>query len=71
MSVGHVEKFQYSVLLPDGKRNSRAIKVCGINILGVGVLVLFLPLCLFINDFFNDGVNTTEWVATNDKVVAQ
>jgi len=71
MSAGHVEKFQYSLLLPDGKRNSRAIKVCGINILGVGVLISFLPLSLFINGLFNDGVNTTEWAATNDKVVAQ
>ena len=71
MSAGHVEKFQYSLSLPDGKRNSRAIKVCGINILGVGVLISFLPLSLFINGLFNDGVNTTEWAATNDKVVAQ
>lgn len=59
MSVGHFEKFQYSLSLPDGKRNSREIKVCGIHTLEVGVLILFLPLCLFIYDLFNDGVNTT------------
>jgi hypothetical protein len=36
-SVGHVEIFEYSLLLPDGKRNSRAIIVCGIYIVEVGV----------------------------------
>jgi len=71
MSAGHVEEFQYSVLLPDGKRNRTAIKVCGIHMLEVGVLVLFLPLCWFINGLFNDSVNTTEWVAADDKFVAQ
>ena len=39
--------------------------------LEVGVLILFLPLCWFINGLFNDSVNTTEWVAADDKVVAQ
>jgi len=49
MSVGHVEKLKYSVLLRDGKRNSRTINVCRIHIVEVGVLILFLPFYLFIN----------------------
>lgn len=65
------KKFQYSVLLPDGKRNSRAIEVCGIHIVEVGVHILFLPLCLFIKGLFNDNVNATEWVAAKDNVIAQ
>jgi len=71
VSAVHVEEFQYSLLLPDGKRNSRAIKVCVIHILEVAVLILFLPLCWFINGLFNDSGNTTEWTAANGKVVAQ
>lgn len=70
MSVGHVEKFEYSVLLPDGKRNSRVIKLWN-SYVRSRCSYFISPFVFFMYGLFNDSVITTEWVAANDKVVSQ